>query len=209
MLWNSAKSLRFHLISSNALVTTKRKSRFSRISIYYFIFLLFQSWNITSLQIYIIFHTFKTLHNLLKKKFFFPMMKTNLLSCLSFFSYWYGLYKLIIDELMFITPFILTSSVLGSYSGCIIGLPCLSLWSIYMCKMLLKNLGIITGKRMLLLWMSLCGKMLSNHSEIFHSSFLKPVFPFQDLISNSLYCLPYNSYEVSSENLVLDQLIIP
>ena len=57
--------------------------------------------------------------------------------------------------------------------------------------------------------MSLCKKMLSNHSEIFHSSFLKPVFPFQDLISNSLYCLPYNSYEVSSENLVLDQLIIP
>ena len=137
------------------------------------------------------------------------MMKTNLLSCLSFFSYWYGLYKLIIDELMFITPFILTSSVLGSYSGCIIGLPCLSLWSTYMCKILLKNLGIITGKRMLLLWMSLCGKTFRNPSKIFHSSFLKPVFPFQDLISNSLYCLPYNSYEVSSENLVIDQLIIP
>ena len=26
--------------------------------------------------------------------------------------------------------------------------------------------------------------------------------------SNSLYCLPYNSYDVCSENLVLDQLII-
>ena len=37
-------------------------------------------------------------------------------------------------------------------------------------------------------------------------------FPFihsQDLISNSPYYLPYNSYNVSSENLVLDQLIIP
>ena len=182
---------------------------FQEYKFYYFSSLLFQSWNITSLQIYIIFHTFKTLHNLLEKKFFFPMMKTNLLSCLSFFSYWYGLYKLIIDELIFITPFILTSSVLGSYSGCIIGLPCLSLWSTYMCKILLKNLGIITGKRMLLLWMSLCGNTFRNPFKIFHSSFLKPVFPFQDLISNSLYYLPYNSYEVSSENLVLDQLIIP
>ena len=28
----------------------------------------------------------------------------------------------------------------------------------------------------------------------------------QDLISNSPYCLPYNSYYVSSESLVLDQL---
>ena len=37
------------------------------------------------------------------------------------------------------------------------------------------------------------------------------LYPFnsQDLISNSPYCLPYNSYNVSSENLVLDQLIIP
>ena len=26
---------------------------------------------------------------------------------------------------------------------------------------------------------------------------------------NSSYCQPYNSYNVSSENLVLDQLIIP
>ena len=33
-------------------------------------------------------------------------------------------------------------------------------------------------------------------------------FYFQDLISNSPYCLPYNSHDVDSENLVLDQLII-
>ena len=31
----------------------------------------------------------------------------------------------------------------------------------------------------------------------------------QDLIGNSPYCLSYSSYGVSSENLVLDQLIIP
>ena len=31
----------------------------------------------------------------------------------------------------------------------------------------------------------------------------------QDLISNSPYCLPYSSCDVSLENLVLDQLIIP
>ena len=30
-----------------------------------------------------------------------------------------------------------------------------------------------------------------------------------DQICNSLYRQPYNSYSVSSENLVLDQLIIP
>ena len=37
------------------------------------------------------------------------------------------------------------------------------------------------------------------------------VWPFhsQDLINNSPYCLPYNSYDVSSENLVLSQLIVP
>ena len=34
-------------------------------------------------------------------------------------------------------------------------------------------------------------------------------FHSQDLISNSAYCLPYNSYDISSENLVLNQLIIP
>ena len=31
----------------------------------------------------------------------------------------------------------------------------------------------------------------------------------QDLISNSPYCLLYNSYDVSLENLELDQPIIP
>ena len=31
----------------------------------------------------------------------------------------------------------------------------------------------------------------------------------KDLISNFPYCLPYNSYDVSLENLVLEQLIIP
>ena len=35
------------------------------------------------------------------------------------------------------------------------------------------------------------------------------LFHSQDLIHNSPYCRPYNSYDVSSENLVLDQLIIP
>ena len=34
-------------------------------------------------------------------------------------------------------------------------------------------------------------------------------FNSQDLISNSPYCLPYNSYNVRLENLELDQLIIP
>ena len=33
-------------------------------------------------------------------------------------------------------------------------------------------------------------------------------FHYQDLISYSPYCLPHNSYDVSSENLVLDQLMI-
>ena len=34
-------------------------------------------------------------------------------------------------------------------------------------------------------------------------------FNSQDLISNSTYCLPYSSRDVSLENLVLNQLIIP
>ena len=37
----------------------------------------------------------------------------------------------------------------------------------------------------------------------------QPTFHSKDLISNSPYCLPYNSYDVSLENLVLEQLIIP
>ena len=39
-------------------------------------------------------------------------------------------------------------------------------------------------------------------------NFISP-FNSQDLTSNSPYCLPYNSYDVNLENLVLDQLIIP
>ena len=37
------------------------------------------------------------------------------------------------------------------------------------------------------------------------------LWPFhsKDLINNSPYSLPYNSYDVSLENLVLDQLIFP
>ena len=31
-------------------------------------------------------------------------------------------------------------------------------------------------------------------------------FHSQDLLSNYPYCLPYNSYDVSLENMVLDQL---
>ena len=34
-------------------------------------------------------------------------------------------------------------------------------------------------------------------------------FLLADQICNSPYCQPYNSYNVNSENLVLDQLIIP
>ena len=34
-------------------------------------------------------------------------------------------------------------------------------------------------------------------------------FNSQDLIHNSPYCQPYSSSDVSLENLVLDQLIIP
>ena len=39
----------------------------------------------------------------------------------------------------------------------------------------------------------------------------KTGYPYhcRDLISNSPYCFPVNSYEATSENLVLDQLIIP
>ena len=41
----------------------------------------------------------------------------------------------------------------------------------------------------------------------------KQFWPFNPLtprsICNSPYCQPYNSYNVSSDNLVLDQLIIP
>ena len=35
------------------------------------------------------------------------------------------------------------------------------------------------------------------------------VLNFQELISNSPYCLPNDSHKVSLENLVTDQLVIP
>ena len=44
------------------------------------------------------------------------------------------------------------------------------------------------------------GMTLVVHIELFNT---------QDLISNSPYCLPYTSCDVSLENLVSDQLIIP
>ena len=44
--------------------------------------------------------------------------------------------------------------------------------------------------------------------DFFFKSALNP-FNSQDLISNSPYCLLYSSCNVSLENLVLDQLIIP
>ena len=44
------------------------------------------------------------------------------------------------------------------------------------------------------------------NESLYHRNF---TLPPQDLFSNSPYCLPYNSHEVSLENVVLDQLIIP
>ena len=41
------------------------------------------------------------------------------------------------------------------------------------------------------------------------STFNPFIFHSQDLVNNSPYCLPYNSCDVSLENLVLDQMIIP
>ena len=38
---------------------------------------------------------------------------------------------------------------------------------------------------------------------------VQPYVQLPDQICNSPYCQPYNSHNVSSENLVLDQLIIP
>ena len=59
-------------------------------------------------------------------------------------------------------------------------------------------------------WGNRFKKKCSAGAEIDRKLFT-PHQPFhsQDLISNSPYYLPYNSYDVSSENLVLDQLIIP
>ena len=38
---------------------------------------------------------------------------------------------------------------------------------------------------------------------------LNPLTPIPDQVCNSPYCQPYNCFYVSSEILVLDQLIIP
>ena len=50
--------------------------------------------------------------------------------------------------------------------------------------------------------------LLSGISPSFFFFCMKAYNPSQDLIGNSPYCLPYNSYDIRSENLVLDQLII-
>ena len=41
------------------------------------------------------------------------------------------------------------------------------------------------------------------------SAYFNLTLYLQDQMCNSIYCQLYNSYHVSSENLVLDQLIIP
>ena len=48
-----------------------------------------------------------------------------------------------------------------------------------------------------------------NTSKNWRKILLLFIYPFdsQDLISNSPYCLLYSSYDVSSKNLELDQLI--
>ena len=48
-------------------------------------------------------------------------------------------------------------------------------------------------------------KHIAEHTQCF----TEPLIPSEDLISNSFYCLTYNSYDVNLENLVLDQPIIP
>ena len=48
-------------------------------------------------------------------------------------------------------------------------------------------------------------KHIAEHTQCF----TEPLIPSEDLISNSFYCLTYNSYDVNLENLVLDPLIIP
>ena len=52
--------------------------------------------------------------------------------------------------------------------------------------------------------------MVTNkaHHQITTFSHSQP-FDSQDFISNSPYCLPYSSCDVSLENLVLNQLIVP
>ena len=52
-------------------------------------------------------------------------------------------------------------------------------------------------------------KKKSKQTKHWEEKLINPLYQyFQDLISNSPYCLPYNPNDVDSENLVLDQLII-
>ena len=54
-------------------------------------------------------------------------------------------------------------------------------------------------------------KVLEQHNEAWKRNRIESLMKWfnPDKICNSSYCQPYNSYSVSSENLVLDQLIIP
>ena len=54
-------------------------------------------------------------------------------------------------------------------------------------------------------------KMFPSPFHNLHWRKVSSILPFnaQDFISNSPYCLPYSSYDASSENLVLDQLENP
>ena len=47
----------------------------------------------------------------------------------------------------------------------------------------------------------------ANHCDFRICKSFNPFFP--DQICNSPYCLPNNSYNISSENLVFNQLIVP
>ena len=62
------------------------------------------------------------------------------------------------------------------------------------------SVGIHTCDEQIRLALCPCLLFWINHDEPFH---------LQDLISNSPYCLPYNSYTAGLESLVFNQLIIP
>ena len=51
--------------------------------------------------------------------------------------------------------------------------------------------------------------MKENNDHLLTHGFTTLTLSFPDQILNSPYCQPCSSYNVSSENLVLDQLIIP
>ena len=52
---------------------------------------------------------------------------------------------------------------------------------------------------------------MTNLNELEYTEIARDILTFnsQDLIGNTPKCLPYSSNDVSLENLVLDQLIIP